>query len=804
MGIQGLLPLLKSIQRPIELKKYSGETFGVDAYGWLHRGAVPCAIDLAQGKPTRKYVDFAMNRVRMLKHFGITPYLVFDGGFLPSKAPTEASREKRREECRKSGLELLKAGKPSQAHAELQKAIDITPEMARHLIEELKKANVPYVVAPYEADPQLVYLERQGLISGILSEDSDLLVFGAKRLLTKLDQHGQCIEINRRDFCACREVSLTGWTDAQFRQMAILSGCDYLDSINNLGLKTAHRMLRKHKTPERVVRMLQFDGKHRVPADYLTMFHQAEQTFLYQWVFCPKANELVHFTEPSPDIKADELPFIGPFIEPEVARGIAIGDVNPITKQKIVLRTPPSPRKRTASGTSIAVARQGQLPAGKPIDSYMKNHGRIPLGEMEPNCFTVDPTRVAAITENGNRPIVYPLPRPYLEGTRPTSTISRAYINQSEASSRNSRRRTEPVLNLLHSGGNSQPRSLRRQTTGPEINILGTSDINAPGNRGHSFTTSSGRRSTRLGLDTLRSSEIAGTINPARPPKKARLCDDAISEPSLGKEKSKFFSPSGVKNVAMKKGKGYLMSDDSIEDALRDLPDFDGWGRLTKEKKEVMVYEEADASSAKTEMSKDDELCSKDDTAETTSSIQGNEPSNTQSIMERFAYTPSTSSSFPTYGHGYSSTRSVSVASGRNSLPGLTPDSSTSFSSSTQPSTAKTTPATSRMTPLQRLGARALGRNKQPPTPTTSTAPQRQKRPSQGRPSIDSFPINPAFVALPPVDLEEVEALHQPVGSEDLMYPEDEDDETLGGQENVHSGKEKKIKKPDLSRFLFA
>lgn len=50
----GLLPLLKSIQRPTELKKFSGETFGVDAYGWLHRGAVSCAIELAQGKPTRK------------------------------------------------------------------------------------------------------------------------------------------------------------------------------------------------------------------------------------------------------------------------------------------------------------------------------------------------------------------------------------------------------------------------------------------------------------------------------------------------------------------------------------------------------------------------------------------------------------------------------------------------------------------------------------------------------------------------------------------------------------------------------
>jgi exonuclease-1 len=319
----------------------------VDGYGWLHRGAVVCAMELAQGKPTRKYVDFAMHRVRMFKHFGVTPYLVFDGDFLPSKAKTEASRSKRREESRKIGLELLRAGKPSQAYAELQKAIDVTPEMARHLIEELKKADVPYVVAPYEADSQLVYLERQGLISGIVSEDSDLLVFGAKRLLTKMDQHGQCIEINRRDFCAVREISLTGWTDNEFRHMAIFSGCDYLDGVNNIGLKTAYRLIRKHKTPERIIKMLRFDGKHQIPDTYLQDFKQAELTFLHQRVFCPKKRDIVLLTDPEPSVNVDDMPFIGAPVETEMARSIAAGDVNPITKQRIVL--PRSPGKRRIS-----------------------------------------------------------------------------------------------------------------------------------------------------------------------------------------------------------------------------------------------------------------------------------------------------------------------------------------------------------------------------------------------------------------------------------------------------------------------
>ena len=54
-ALTGLLPLLKSIQKPTELKKFAGKTLAVDAYVWLHRGAIACAVALAQGKPTRKY-----------------------------------------------------------------------------------------------------------------------------------------------------------------------------------------------------------------------------------------------------------------------------------------------------------------------------------------------------------------------------------------------------------------------------------------------------------------------------------------------------------------------------------------------------------------------------------------------------------------------------------------------------------------------------------------------------------------------------------------------------------------------------
>lgn len=340
----------------------------------------------------------------MLIHHGVVPYLVFDGDRLPSKAGTEQERASRRQESRKIGLELLRLGKTAQAYQELQKAVDITPEMARQLIEALKAASVRYVVAPYEADSQLAYLERTGTINGVLSEDSDLLIFGVNCLLTKLDQYGDCVMIRRDDFTACREVNLNGWSNADLRHMAILSGCDYLQGIHNMGLKTAHRLVRKYKNVPRIIQAAQLEGKFRMPEGYLASFQQAEKTFLHQWVFCPTSKRLVHLTEPEDEL--DIMPYLGHEVDVEVARGIACGDLNPITKQKITVA--PEPLQRS---NSWSVNRNMKTPVasssiigkdGRSIDCFFKPK-RVPLAELDPNILTPSPSQQRLLEQHSAR-----------------------------------------------------------------------------------------------------------------------------------------------------------------------------------------------------------------------------------------------------------------------------------------------------------------------------------------------------------------------------------------------------------------
>jgi exonuclease-1 len=405
--------VLKSIQKPSHLKQFKGQTIGIDAYGWLHRGCTACAVDLALGNPTMKYVEFAMGRVQMLLTFGITPYLVFDGANLPSKAGTDDSRNASRSESRAQGLELLRRGRTDLAHQMMQKAVDVTPEMAGMLIRELKRAGVKFVVAPYEADAQLTYLEQKGLINGILSEDSDLLVFGAKYLLTKLDKYGNCVMIRRQDFTACREMSLVGWSDQDFRCMSILSGCDYLDSIEGIGLKTAYRLLRKHKKVERVLQAVRLEGKKKVPSDYLQQFVQAEMTFLYQWVYCPLSHSMVNVTKPDSSVNVLEMAFIGTFIEADIARGVAMGELHPSTKKPLLPLYTTQPRNRLNPNNNISRNQENIQPPkkGVSIADFFKAK-RVPLAELDPNSFIMTPNQQTLARDASNRswssPIVPP------------------------------------------------------------------------------------------------------------------------------------------------------------------------------------------------------------------------------------------------------------------------------------------------------------------------------------------------------------------------------------------------------------
>ncbi len=122
---------------------------------------------------------------------------------------------------------------------ELQ-AIDITPEFCYPIIKELQRNKIKFIVAPYEADAQLAYLARKQLIDFVITEDSDLLVFGCPKVLYKIDfckLQGRMVKLSNLE--CLPKINEARLSHSHFMYACILSGCDYLENIPQMGFKTA-------------------------------------------------------------------------------------------------------------------------------------------------------------------------------------------------------------------------------------------------------------------------------------------------------------------------------------------------------------------------------------------------------------------------------------------------------------------------------------------------------------------------------------------------------------------------------------
>ena len=146
--------------------------------------------------------------------------------------------------------------------------------MAFEVILKLREMNVEYLVAPYEADAQLAYLYRIEYIFAVISVDSDLLPFGCLRLLTKY-KNGWVKEIDLTKLQNnMTPLNFSKFTFEMFLQFCIFCGCDYLPQIPGIGPKTAHQYMLRCKKWQRMVNMIRFDAKYKVPKDYDNKFQQ--------------------------------------------------------------------------------------------------------------------------------------------------------------------------------------------------------------------------------------------------------------------------------------------------------------------------------------------------------------------------------------------------------------------------------------------------------------------------------------------------------------------------------------------------
>lgn len=317
MGVTGLLRYIQPQTTQQAVSHFAGKTLGVDGYAWLHRAAVSCAEELLRGLPTTRLVQSIDTLVQLYGEHGINLYFVFDGAHIAVKSRVEEQRRAQREAAR--ALYTLNADR-----AKGVQSLNITPMHAATVMAYLKARNIPYIVAPYEADAQLVYLEKHGHIDAVLSEDSDLIIFGAKTLVTKANA--------RADTCSVvysKNLPAPLNTPAGRRAVAILAGCDYSKGVHQLGPVKTSALVKKHGSLSDILSILL--KQDRIDAQFITTATNADLAFQFQRVWDPKKCTVTYLNEPNVELP-DEV--AGKLNPRPIAHRIACGLLDPNAPDK--------------------------------------------------------------------------------------------------------------------------------------------------------------------------------------------------------------------------------------------------------------------------------------------------------------------------------------------------------------------------------------------------------------------------------------------------------------------------------------
>ncbi|WP_371803047.1 hypothetical protein [Candidatus Lokiarchaeum ossiferum] len=244
IAVDGMNVLFQILYNPIQMQKKLPDTFYLDS--------------------TRRVITHLYGWMQKIKYFykhQILPIVVFDGKPDPFKrlstkdyARDFLAVEKMYKDCIDKGeKELAKRHALSRSY------------MFMNCVHEskilLEACGIPVLMAPSEAEAQCVSLQQQGLVDYVLSNDYDVLLFGATKVIRKLTfQSRKKIkgkwtiykpEIEILDGPA--NLKRLGINLHQLIDLSILLGNDYFSGIAGIGSKKALESLEYYGSIEKML-----------------------------------------------------------------------------------------------------------------------------------------------------------------------------------------------------------------------------------------------------------------------------------------------------------------------------------------------------------------------------------------------------------------------------------------------------------------------------------------------------------------------------------------------------------------------
>jgi len=118
--------------------------------------------------------------------------------------------------------------------------------MKEEVIQLLQLFGIPYIEAPAEAEAQCAALEELGLVDGIVTEDSDVFVFGGKTVYKNIfDEklYAECYlaQDAEKEMALGRNAIVA---------LAMLLGCDYTEGVKGVGIVNSMEVLQAFDVSE--------------------------------------------------------------------------------------------------------------------------------------------------------------------------------------------------------------------------------------------------------------------------------------------------------------------------------------------------------------------------------------------------------------------------------------------------------------------------------------------------------------------------------------------------------------------------
>ncbi len=280
MGIKNMLKFLNTNYpntiKKIETMDFEKKKIAIDISIMLYQVVINIrnsGADMVnnQGEITSHILGLFNKTINLLK-MNIIPVYVFDG-----KPPEFKSKvlEERREVKNKAYEKLNEELTEEEKIKYFKRTVSISKKQIEQCIELLETMGVPYIVAPGEADSQCAYLAKAGLVDGVLTEDMDIMTFGAPKIYRNLASYNKDnLEISMSDVLTSMDMNYE-----QFVELCILFGCDYCERFKDIKQDTIYRYYKGHHNIPDTLNHMKEDGNN-LPNVSIEEYNKIKEYFM--------------------------------------------------------------------------------------------------------------------------------------------------------------------------------------------------------------------------------------------------------------------------------------------------------------------------------------------------------------------------------------------------------------------------------------------------------------------------------------------------------------------------------------------